>query len=58
MGLVIFLGGITDLGVPCEGHLVILVCIFCDLIRQTKEGPDPFDVPRAPGLLVSFEVSR
>jgi len=56
MGLVIFLGGITDLGVPYEGHLVILVYIFCELVKQTEEGPDPFDVPRAPGLLVRFEA--
>jgi len=58
MGLVMFLGGITDLGVPCESRLVILVYIFCELINQTEEGPDPFDVFRAPGLPVSFEALR
>ena len=58
MGLVIFLGGITDLGVPCEGHLVTLVYIFCELIKQTEEGQDPFDAFRALGLLVSFEALR
>jgi len=54
MGLVMLLSGITDLGVPCKGHLGILVYIFCELINQTEEGPDPPDVSRAPGLLVSF----
>jgi hypothetical protein len=58
MRFVIFFRGITDLGVPCESRLVKLGYIFCELINQTEEGPDPFDVFRSPRLLVSFEVLR
>lgn len=58
MSLVVFFDGSTDLRVPCEGRLVILGYIFCKLINQTEERPDPFDVFRVPGLLVSFEALR
>lgn len=56
MRAVISFGGTTDLGVPCESRLVILGYIFCKLINQTEERPDPFDVFRVPILLISLEA--
>jgi hypothetical protein len=58
MRFVISLGSTTDLGVPYETHLVILCYIFCELIDQSEEGPDPFDVFRPPKSLVGFGALR